>query len=76
MTDADLKKPLELYASAKAAEDAGIEMGLSAVLRARNSCSASNAILRGAASGVYRSATSSWRRGCRSSSGAAFPTTS
>ena len=34
VTDADLKKPLELYATAKAAEgfDAGIEMGLSAVL--------------------------------------------
>jgi hypothetical protein len=34
VTEADLKKPLELYASAKAADgyDAGIEMGLSAVL--------------------------------------------
>ena len=34
VTDADLKKPLELYATTKAAEgfEAGIEMGLSAVL--------------------------------------------
>jgi len=34
VSDADLKKPLELYATTKAAEgfDAGIEMGLSAVL--------------------------------------------
>ena len=34
VTDADLKKPLELYSSAKAADgfEAGIEMGLSAVL--------------------------------------------
>ena len=34
VTDADLKKPLELYSAAKAAEgfDAGIEMGLSVVL--------------------------------------------
>jgi hypothetical protein len=34
VTDADLKKPFELYASAKAADgfDAGIEMGLAAVL--------------------------------------------
>ena len=45
--------------------------------RARSSCSASSAIRRTLPPGRRTaSATSSWRRACRSSSGAAFPTTS
>ena len=45
---------------------------------ARSSCSASSASPPSAAPGAHlsASATSSWRRGCRSSSGAASPTTS
>ena len=77
------QKPFELYSTAKAADgfDAGIEMGLSAVLDEPRvpvpHRAGSRARRRGydgqARDGRIASAISSSRRGCRSSSGAAFP---
>ena len=80
VTDADLQGPLEFYRKARAdgGFDAGIEMALSA-----RAGEPAVPVPRRAGSGRRRrrarriaSATWSWRRGCRSSSGAASRTTS
>ena len=81
-TEADLAAAARLLPGrprAKAAFETGIQRGAAArSWRARSSCSASSAIPPSVRAGraVSRSATSSWRRGCRSSSGAASRTTS
>ena len=80
VTEAELGQLLAFYEAgrAKAELRAGIQRRCGGSWRARSSCSASSAIrpARARRHASTASAISSWRRGCRSSSGAAFPTTS
>ena len=80
VTDADLQGPLEFYRKARADGDfdAGIEMALSAVLVSPEFLFRVEQDPAGVAAehAPIASAIWSWRRGCRSSCGAAFRTTS